>query len=95
LANHKTPPELIAAQGTLDLAPVRRVSKRACAWIGGDKPNWTYCDTSAVAGKPYCATHQAKCCQRIPGNLDQWVEAQIPKERKPKRIRIAKTALVW
>lgn len=48
------PPRRLAAVAP---APVARVS--ACCWPVGEpgKPGFHFCDSAAVAGKPYCAEH--------------------------------------
>jgi hypothetical protein len=63
--------------------------------VGGEKPTWRFCSAVAVAGKPYCPAHLVECCMPVAANLEKWIEAQMPKEAKAKRIRFAKSALLW
>jgi hypothetical protein len=39
---------------------------RTCRWIDGDvrEPGWRYCDQQALAGRSWCAEHNARAYRR-------------------------------
>lgn len=39
---------------------VKRPPMGSCDWIGGDKPNWLYCDQPKAKGS-YCVQHAMEC----------------------------------
>jgi GcrA cell cycle regulator len=41
-----------------------------CQWPQGERGDWRWCDAPAIAGKPYCAQHQARAHERTPHRGD-------------------------
>ena len=41
-------------------------SARTCRWIDGDvrEPGWRYCDQPTIAGRSWCAEHNARAYRR-------------------------------
>ena len=39
---------------------------RTCRWIDGDvrEPGWRYCDRPTIAGRSWCAEHNARAYRR-------------------------------
>jgi hypothetical protein len=47
-------------------AAVAGASPRTCRWIDGDvrEPDWRYCGQPTVAGRSWCAEHNARAYRR-------------------------------
>jgi hypothetical protein len=54
---------------TSETAPAG-ASVRTCRWIDGDvrEPGWRYCDLPTIAGRSWCAEHNARAYRRHAAN---------------------------